>query len=245
MNNLVAEKRLDKNNRLVTKYVKPAGAAGSEGRIPAPTAQSDTRKRDVNAIVSRLKRWYEPQETTAEEIAAKFDSFGDDTLRYILDTTSDSEEDVQPSEIAFVVQRGYSEATLREYLAFSLNLVDCEDGDGTVEYIQGLHHYSKLRGIEDLSRADEDTQQACHTLLKVTWMYSAFNYEDPAIKMVANEDDAPRIPILKSAQLVNLIMDHPDRGDDIIEFLEERGYKINALKDMLTLTPRALKNGWL
>lgn len=244
MNNLVPEKRLDKNNRLVTKYVKPAGAGLGGENIPSPTTTISTRSRDLRNVVLRMKDDYELRDIPEDQIVAKFDSLSDDTLRLIMDSTGEGSDQVHPSEVAFVVHRGFSETVLREYLTFSLDVIDCEDGDGTVGYVQALHQYSKLKKHKDLSVADEKTQQACHTLLKVTWMYSAFNYDDPAIKLIKGEDGMD-FPMLKSTALVNMILDNPDRGDDIIEFLDERGYKISALKEMLATAPRALRDGWL
>jgi hypothetical protein len=76
-------------------------------------------------------------------------------------------------------------------------------------------------------------------------MYSAWENDERAIKLHRDDHLNRDYPMLKSTQLVNLILDHPDRGDEIIDFLNERGYSIGLLRTMLTKSHRALSEGVL
>jgi hypothetical protein len=250
MSNLTKEIRPDYTGKLVTRTVKVAGLSSSGSAIPAPDLQSVARAKDLKTLGARMGQWAEDDSlnegvSRQEEMSAKFDAFSSDSLRYVLDGTGKGDDDVHPSQVASLMEQNWGEEAIREYVGFSMEVDECEDTNATMAYVQSLHQYSALKDYPDLTRAPEDVQSGCRTLLRATFMYSAWENDERAIKLYRDEHLNHDYPMLKSSQLVNLILDHPDRGDEIIDFLNERGYSIGLLRTMLTKSHRALSEGVL
>lgn len=232
-NHLITEVRVDKNGVPVTRHVKPVGSSSHKTAPPVPAVPDtvrESREYATNAILEQSMGF------GSGLMESVLDSLSDDTMVLIAGAVGEDDDQVFPEEAAHMIAYSGNENEIREYMLLSPGLRGDDDFEETLDYIHGLHTYAKLGKIEDLTLADGDTRKACRTLLKAAVLF----HEDeerghPAAGRTFVERLGRELPVVGNQQLVSLILKYPDRGDDILRFIEERGFKsVTALRAMLS-----------
>jgi hypothetical protein len=232
-NHLITEVRVDKNGVPVTRHVKPLASSANKAAPPVPAVPDAVRESREYAMQVIMEHSMGFGSGLMEEV---LESFSDDTMVLIAGAVGEDDDQVFPEEAAALIGYSGNETEIREYMAFSPGLRDDDDFESTLDYIHGLHTYPKLSRIEDLALTDEDTRKSCHTLLKAAVLF----HEDeerghPAAGKTFIEKRGREFPVVGNQQLVSLILKHPDRGDDILRFIAERGFRtVTALREMLS-----------
>jgi hypothetical protein len=255
-NNLVAEVRIDKNGVSVTRHVKPQSARTGKA-LPQPKLQPASapvpypeRESHTQALLARSMRFIDDDGLEEADFMRALNSYSDDTVRLLHKHVGDRGDQTYYAELVALIGKELHETRIREYAMFSTAVVDCEDLDEAVRYINGVRHYAPLRGIEDLTLADEETQSAARSLMSIAFQIHCmgeYGEDHPAAAYVPDPMGmGTECPVVKSPRLVSLVMDSPDRRDDIVEHIETNGFKtVKAIKEMLEGTHHATREGWL
>lgn len=253
-NPLMPEVRVDKNGVAVTRHVKQSPATTRKPLpVPALTASQAApdpeRAAHMESIMEYTSKWMKRfgigNELSDEGIQERLDSYSDDSIRLIRERLGDRDDKVNPSELEGLLNHNYSETSVREYMVYSTDLIDCEDLDETSRYISGLRQYPRLKDISDVTLADKDTKNSCRALLRIAFhLHCMMDDEHPAA--VYEKKDGIRMPVIKSPSLVKLVLDNPDRASDIAEYIEEHGFsKTKTLAGMVADTHHATRDGYL
>jgi hypothetical protein len=101
-------------------------------------------------------------------------------------------------------------------------------------HLGSLHHYPALPSMEDYSTADEKTRQQCIALLVAVEQldeaayniafekFASDDYDTDTTDFHPIESTSDRNRIIKSPELVKLIIEYPARVQQIIDFIVER-----------------------
>lgn len=223
--NLTPEKRMDSTGKLVTRHVKTV----SSGRaFQAPPLPSVPGAREC--LIGDALETFKSEGINVNVYADMFAEYDDSTLHMIVENVADSGTPIWSGELFALVSSGrIEERDIREYITYAPT-VDDEDVGGTLSYIRGLRQMDELKSHEDFAVGSEDLKESIRTLLRLSvWAehdedesrYSLGN----SIGTVAFDDGREEgFPCLYGEGLIKLVIENPRRGDDIIKFIQQRGY---------------------
>jgi hypothetical protein len=227
MSSLVPEKRMDKNQKLVTRYVKPVDAGKKPFVAPVPSVAGGRDDLIRNALSSLESPGINPN-----AYADLFATFKDSTLHMIVDNVSDSPETpVWVGELLPFLTRGQvSERDIREYITYAPSVDDSADADSLVVCLYGLRFTVWFEDCDDLSDVDEKTKEVVRTMLRLSiWARDEEDedrYEtETSIGTYAYDAETDQgYPSLQAPGLDDVVAAYPSRADDIIAFIQSRGY---------------------
>ena len=124
------------------------------------------------------------------------------------------------------------EAKLREYL-FLIDHSANEDVDLNLALIEGLHCVELLEQHRDMSQGDDEHRLKCKALIKVTRAAVALP-EERGVRV----HDQEGVVFLTEPHLIKLVLRHPDRAEQIADFISERrDLHADVIEGMLENTP--------
>lgn len=227
MSSLVPEKRLDKNQKLVTRYVSQ-GDAGKKHFVPPVPSVAGGREELLRDALSSLKS----PGINPNAYAEMFASFSDSTLRMVADNVSDSPETpVWVGELLPFLTRGrVSERDIREYITYAPSVDDSADADSLIVCLYGLRFAECFEDYDDLSDVDEETKEVVRTMLRLSMWAQDEEPEERyetgnSIGTYAHDGETNQgYPSIQAPGLDDVVADYPSRADDILAFIQARGY---------------------
>lgn len=144
-------------------------------------------------------------------------------------------------------------ATINETLCYYPHMGRTNEGFAQ-SHLRSLHHYPALPSMEDYSAADKHTRQRCIALLVAVEQLDEAAYNIAFDEFESEEDNAApfdpvdgtsdQAQIIKSPELVKLIIEYPARVQQIIDFIVERkAVDVEGLKVFLASPSPALARG--
>lgn len=260
-NALIPEVRVDKNGVSVTRHVRPQSTQSGKSMPKPVLAVSPTeapypeRESDIARLTEKCSDFFydgrHSGDISAKEFAENIESYSDSTIKLLTKYVGDGEHQTFYAELAGLMERPFREQDIREYVMYSPEVAECEDLDETLQYIRGLRHYKQFKSLSDLTTASKEQESSARALLRITFRLHSDRWmsgEDhpSAVNVLDYDDDSKGMPVIKSPSLVSLVVDNPSRASDIAEYIEEHGFKTTkALKEMVTDTHHATREGWL
>lgn len=245
-NNLIPEVRVDKNGKQVTRHVRSSGTIKTTKALPAPAVKVEQGWSERDAFIDEMANLAANKHIDSAMMERVLKPYSDSTLKMVHDGIGEEDGQVFPEEALFAICYLGTESKIREYMMFSPGLRDDDDVEAIHDYIDGLRAYPKLSRIDDFTLADEDTQKACHALLKATVYFheDEGKYHPLSGTTKINGRD---YPVLGNQRLASLIINNPDRGDSILEFIQKRGFTtVTAVSEMIKDgTHNAVTDGFL
>lgn len=253
-NDLVPEVRVDKNGVPVTRHVRQQkGSAGKLIPKPVVTAPEAStpypeRESDIESMREECEEFFDHGGIGKDDFLRALNSYSDYTVRTIKKYMGDSNHQTYYAELTAIIGHEYSELDVREYMMYSFEASDCQDLKETSLYVRGLRHYKALKDVEDFTRVDPETESVSRALIRIAFnLHCMQDEEHPAAVYVADpRDKDQRTPVIKSPSLVSLIIDNPNRSNDVAAYIEEHGFKsTKVLAQMIEGTHRATRDGFL
>ena len=240
------EVRVDKNGKRVTRHVRSSTTSKSSTPMPVPVLKTEQPWQERESFIDEMANVAANHSINSAIMQRVLESYSDSTLKMMHDGIGEEDGQVYPEEALFAVSFIGNESEIREYMTFSPGLRDDDDVERINDYINGLRSYPKLSKFDDLTLADEDTQKACRTLLKAAVYYH--ESEEPDHPLIGTANVSGRdFPVLGNQRLASLIINNPDRGDAILEFIQDRGFTtVTAVSEMIKDgTHNAVTDGFL
>lgn len=219
-NHLVPERRLDKNNRLSTKYVRPVPAVGSSTlSMFAPTVYEDpidkTRK-VLRSRGARLKTDYQ------EKLNAIVDNLSETKLKYVSDYMANG-GDVNATHIYRLLDE-YDETAIHEYYTYADEApYSTADIQCVMRCIRGVRQYYPDDNFADLADVSPEMQQTVRALVRVAdVIHSWLEVDHPAAaqEWISSEEIHN---VIAYPDLVELVKEYPEKGEEIAEYIKEHG----------------------
>lgn len=124
------------------------------------------------------------------------------------------------------------EAKLREYLIL-IEDTEREDLDMNLALIEGLHCMPLLEQHPDMTQGDAQHIQRCKALITVARAAVAIE-EERGLRV----HDQEGVVFLTEPALIHLVLDNPDRAQQIADFITDRkDLHPNAISELLSTTP--------
>lgn len=243
MSNLVPEARLDKNNRMVTRHVLPdAPAASGKSIAPSPTVHTTASKRGLKTLNALADR------TQGINLALRtmFAGYSISTLE-IIDNHDQNVRKLSLTDM-YNVFNNENEVSIREYYAFAVDAFESEDDIFTTQRcIRGVRHYFPAEKMPDLTKASPELQEKFRPLIRIASIVHYWMAEEHPAAEQEHDSEKRIVNVIANKELVDLIMSHPDRGEDIAEFIKSRdSIDVPLIREMLEGdVPRSLHNGML
>jgi hypothetical protein len=219
-NHLVPEQRLDKNNRLSTKYVRPVPAVGASTlSMFAPTVHEDPidkTRRVLKSRGARLKTDFQ------EKLNRIVDGLSENKLKYASDYMAKG-GDVNATHIYRLLDE-YDDTAIHEYYTYVDEAPYSEaDIQCVMRCIRGVRQYYPDETFEDLAEVSPEMQQTVRALIRVAdVIHSWLEVDHPA---AAQEwiSDREIHNVIAYPDLVELVKEYPEKGEEIAEYIKEHG----------------------
>ena len=243
MTHLIPQPRVDKNGRTTVRWMK--NDASDTASKPLPAVSLSPSKRDMlksrielSVILNEAK--YDNDQNVDDFIA----DASDETIISVLEHLK-NDDGAAGWQVAWMADREIEEDTVAEYLALYDVHEDWDDIEDTVKFIRGLHYHERNR--ERVDPADELSLSRNKALLKFAFAVS--DDDSPASDMV----DYVRIEgkdrygsAVVSSDAFEAICQHPERVDELIDFVVERGESgIELFNTTMNSSPDPLVRGQL
>lgn len=199
-------------------------------RLAAQIREEDIRASELDGL--------EVGNATIAEFQAMLRAMHPETLECLRQHMTDDDESTFISDLIFDVRA--SELALREALTFR-NAFDIDwEPNLVLPFVKGLHCYDIFAGHPDLSKLDGITLETARSLCIVAAMirYSS--------EVSGNTAADKKGLFISNEQLLQVVLDHPERGADIASFIDERRTTDqHLLRQYLTSPSPALSEGVL
>lgn len=248
MSNLVPEKRVDRNGRSVTRWVSPVRALETSA-IPSPALPA--QKSTVDLGVARrevMKRLHNARLDVHDDVVPFLDNASDKTILTIHESLENRPDETADWEFAWMAVMGVDEQTVQEYVALHPWHTDVvEDIDVAVYMVRGIHVPERNR--QPLDTSDTGSMLRNTAILKCLLAISYGEDQLLSERLVDFEtpEGASRLSHhLNDDSLVDLVLDHPDRVDELIDMINDRGYEgITMFSELVREQPSPLNKGAL
>lgn len=200
----------------------------SPDQLPSPHAVSQT-------IVSMGDN--EEDDPTAEEVFKFVDRLAPETLGLLeneLRMKHGERVHHLVTDLVYNDKTSYHvrEAKLREYLIL-IEDADREDFDMNLALIEGLHCMPLLEQHDDMTQGDASHVKRCKALITVA--RAAVSIEEERGLRVHDQEG---VVFLTEPSLIHLVLDNPDRAQQIAEFIIERqDLHTDAISELINTTP--------
>lgn len=263
-NKLVPVVREDKNGKSTTRWVKDGSAAGkpSNRNIPAPQAKQVSKTPLLETTLRRLgmatPHHLDPRTAALLEIELE---------RH----TVDAKRSILASSIPLLDHN--DEAEINNYALF-IGSYEMNDGAPLSECIRGLSHYNGLERIRDFMTGASPRQQDqaraliyAASRLNHDWVeslggeeseyadYSDDDFDEDGDEVFVypedrgdyySDDYEPPITVIYQNDLVRLLMEKPDKAEQIVHLINNEGLSDVALIRSRIIHPeQALSQGVL
>lgn len=249
MNNLVPEKRVDKNGNVVTRHVR-LNSRPTETKPPIPSPKlSDARKERVAAFMSESIHFTQQTLGERNRIEKAVRTLTDEDMEFaesvINGAASENGKQSRRIMIRQVLQSGSGCA--RKLRTADLIIREAKMSPVlVVSFLNTISPDDKLGdGVYSLAEADPEMQgkvlELARTVTRMTKLTEGFDAEKSRLRPMAisnGENIEFHIPALFEA-----IAKHPERSMEILEWHRTRG-NINAIDELLNSVP-ALGEGAL
>lgn len=272
MNNLVSEQRPDKNGKIVTRHVKAdVNGATVPVSLPAPQAPMTSQTTDTGLDkIALASLRYDLTEAVLDLTVGNADTGGwedgegensdrenvygalmycPETLLLALDDTLETDHK-QFQELAAMIRQGEKWQFMSNYIAFSE--MGHYSGDQRVALVRSLEHYPQLTEYGDLRTASQEAQSKVRALLKTADVLSSMVHDDYVdidtkdFEFVDHDYDFSPAPVIRNKELIEFIMQHHDRVDNITAIIRERSVlDPQVIATILEHPEQALSNGVL
>jgi hypothetical protein len=233
MSNLMPEKRLDKNNRLVTRHVKTGEAVPGAGRIPGPQIVQRDVAADRQLVVFASPKYrptfMEQVKLAPQELVHQINEFYErhkesgNITREIADQTMK------------IVQSAKKTRDSKRYI----ELLDTHfDFLASIGYLgsDGVSLVNGLIDVQDRVRKNKGTmtEHEQQAVMKVT---KAMVYENSTVDRINDFEFRLRSDmehmVLSDEDLINMVVERPDQADMIAEMVSQGVIRAGQIKAAL------------
>lgn len=265
-NNLTPERRVNKLGHLVTKYVRGNTGGGSASGLLASVAPSLDRKlseraerrslhRHVSEAVEYWHRWhgdkniYSTDAQRRQSYCDEVSKFSIESFRYVagLCDTSGSWDELD-RVMMVITHRSSLEDGAVTGLRYRSALGDTTDEFVFLKRLNEVDiHFSDDRF---LAPAEEGTEEFAFNVSVVDFALRVHDYVMGSAGRISLDSGHPEYFTPVSRELVQVLREYPDRADDILGFMSDRGLvpftvSDGALRDYLEAPSVPLRNGAL
>lgn len=263
MTNLVPEQRVDKNNKLVTRHVRPVDNSNPPALLPAPIATSASSDRE-----RLLKVRQEALEAIEDMDHMKILDAGSyyDHLRQAMNTLDEEtalmvRDSVTTQEMALLCLHLVSDFSstpqdikevlyYRNAIAYTTEPNDSgyNFSDESVGLVRGIRNMKEFQGHSDLTRLSETQSRQVSALLRVGYaVHYALGASHPSLHDSCKWGVGSRFPLrIQDNELVKLVMNDPSQDELICALIKDRRTADAALvKEFLNTSAPALVKGAL
>lgn len=198
-------------------------------RLAVQIREEDIRASELDGL--------EVGNATVAEFQAMLRAMHPETLECLQQHMTDDDESTFISDLIFDVRA--SELALREVLTFR-NVFDTDwEPNIVLPFVKGLHCYDIFAGHPDLSKLDGINLETARSLCIVA---SMIRYSS---EVSGNTAADKKGLFISNEHLVRIVLDHPQRGADIADFIDERRTTDAQLLRQYLANPTALRVGEL
>lgn len=265
-NKLVPERRVNKLGHLVTKYVRGESGGGSASGILASVAPSLDRKlseraerrflhRHVSEAMEHWHQWdstrgrYSPDYQLRQSYCDAVLKFSIENLRYVAGLCDTSASWDELDRVMMVVtHRSSLEDEAVTGLRYRSVLGDPKDELGFLRRLSEVGiHFSDDRFLDP---AEEGTAESAFNVSVVDFALKVHDYVMGGASRINLDMGHPEYFTPVSRELVQVLREYPDRADDILGFMSDRGLvpftvSDGVLRDYLDAPSVPLRNGAL
>jgi hypothetical protein len=233
---LVPEPRVDKNQRIVTRYVRPFDDQPHKALRIAPTAQIFTDQGEAlsQSIGTRLDSEFMLEKgirvSEVMKAARRLPPEVADALRLVL---ADSSSNCFPHLLASALHNGESPDTLDniallfseyQYQEYEWGATGAGEYETIMRDIRGLQHMERFGDIANLNRAERETRQVAIAMNKM------FELAERGGRMrVATTVDGEEYSSFTDDRMAGMVLDNMDRIGVVID----AAYEYDADVDMM------------
>lgn len=266
--NLIPTPVVNKNGVATTVYKKPE-VIGVVGRsIPAPTPSAESSLVRLSRMVinhlmpSRVRRLpadlkgFEKDRDKALSTLARFPEELQDDILFLMN--NDDEDETHRITLVYSLTQGAPESFFNEYVAYNQFLTR----DNYCRLLNGLRQYPQLPKVDDYSAVPERTREQITALLNVTEevldesrfrikLNSRVRGYDHGLPVFVAAGEAQinyngEAAVLTEKDLVQLILDHPEKSDQIKRIIIDRNTgDAELIRDIITTSAPAISEGTL
>lgn len=233
---LVPTLTVDKNGRTTTVHKKLA-TTGSAKSIPfSKNTELIVRRKDlIHGLATVMESTWAGGNVNALTQTLKM--FPDSLLQR-LDHTQATNSVAFARIVRIAITKGAGEKSVREYLFF-LDDLDASSYYAARDHIAALHRYTQLPESDDFSQESDELKSQCRALIAVQRACSHLD-----------EDDMFRLEsgmfVLDDDGFVELILAHPDKATQIVNFIRERrSIDVGLIAEVISGDATALGSGTL
>lgn len=233
MSNLTPDIRINKNGVPVKKYVRTDPKTGSDAvaKLPIPSSGTNTPRPATPLLLEEFKRTVLTSDFTLDDLDPDAVQELESLMKY------DEEQSPKLYNMQSAFRHGLDTLEGEARIAFLHNVAvfggavqGCKSGTYTT-YVNGLDQYPDsmlYHGIDYLLDAPEKTMERAQHLLAFTAkaaqeVNDALIYDSFMETWDSDSGVTEVYTILRDAELAAYIMDHPERGDEIIEMTKTDG----------------------
>lgn len=262
MNNLVPEQRFDKNNKLVTRHVRPAEPSGASVALPAPIkafASTDrervlkARKEALEAIEDFDHLKILDSGSYESHLRQGIHRLNEATALMVRDSVTTSDMSVfclhlvsdfceTPRDIGEVL-------SYRDAIPYATLFNDGFNySDEAVGMIRGIRRMEEFQGCDDLALLSDEKVRQIKALLRVGYtVHSEMGAAHSSLHDSSKWGVGSQHPLrIQDPELINLVMDNPEQDDSICELIKvHNAVDVEFLRESISLNSPALVKGAL
>jgi hypothetical protein len=263
MTNLVPEQRFDKNNKLVTRHVRPAETGSASAPLPAPIAASASSDRDrlLKARQEALDAIEDMDEWKILD-AGSYASYLHQGMYHLNETTAlmvrDSVTTPEMSVLCLHLVSDFHENPrdigevlfYRDSIAYTTLFNDSgfNYSDEAVGMIRGIRNMQEFKAQDDLTLLPEDQVRQVKALLRVGYaVYYEIGATHESLNGSCKWGVGARYPLrIQDPELISLVMDNPEQADSICELIKlHKAVDVAFLRESIAMDTPALVRGAL
>lgn len=245
---LVPTPVVDKNGRLTTVHKHGTVAGRRAASFPAPHVPAvplPSREDIISGIMDQIR---EMDFIFSEYEAKEIRSYLEERTPEFLSKAGAVFRSPKSAVIAGKLIRGLETPTLINEAVLYMPQMEYRGFWETVHLIKTLHgYYPGLPKADDYSEVDQSVQDRCLALLKVTCAARHMGQTDKALKATTvGRNNRDRAYVLRDERLISLLLEQPQRADEIVRIIAERGTaEFGVIHAVLNAESVALSDGTL
>jgi hypothetical protein len=263
MTNLVPEQRFDKNNKLVTRHVRPAetGSASVPLHAPIPAPAFNDRERLAKARQEALEAIEDLDDWKILD-SGSYASYLHQGMHHLNETTAlmvrDSVTTPEMSVLCLHLVSDFHENPrdigevlfYRDAIAYTTLFNDSgfNYSDESVGMIRGIRHMKEFQAQNDLTLLPEDQARQVKALLRVGYaVYFEIGATHASLHGSCKWGVGARYPLsITDPELISLVMDNPEQDDSICELIRlHKAVDVEFLRESIAMNTPALVKGAL
>lgn len=248
-NNLIPEQRPDKNGKISTRWVRQDKPASSTPMPPPWVVKVKAEEREA-LRKEVIRAVWEARLENSDDPLPFLEKASDETIALIhenLVTDPDNSENISAWEFSWMASIAVDEQTFVEYIHLYPHHRSLEDTEVSLYTVRGIHSSERNRAPLDMS--DPESVLRNVAMLRATVAIQTGDDSDVHDSLIDFDrlEHCKRLAhFFKDDRIANLVCDHPERVDELISVIADRGVAgIEMFAASINEAPDPLMNGRL